>query len=259
MPKLPGPPRGHDPFEKPIIDAQWTDVDDDPSSPRRTGYWTSVAQDLLSAVKHIFVALGILAAILIVVAVFMVEDEPSAEATEQARSSGQGDSETVSGIEPGDEWDPSQLCNDEQVLSEVQSARREWLQALLDVMAEEGSYVLPNVDSPTIEGAAGARIEFPLGAKSLDVEMTGGATENDEVLVRCEGRMVVQNAFMLPNGSWSDAALIMRKSQFDIRAGTKGFTLEFPSIETELRETTITVAGATMNLDEFRQMTRGPG
>ena len=259
MPKLPGPLRGADRNERPIIDAEWTEVGDDKSTHRPTGYWTGVAQDLLSALKHVFVALGIIAAILIVVAVIMVDDEPSAAATEEAQITSRGDPEIASGLDRGDEWDPSQLCNDEQVLSEVQSARREWLHALLDVMAEEGSYMLPNVDPPTIEGAARARIEFPLGAKSLNVQMTEGATENDEVLVRCQGRMEVQNVFMHPNGSWSDAALIMPKSQFDIRAGTQGFAVEFPSIETELRDTTITVAGATMNLDEFRQMTRNPG
>ena len=83
MPKLTGTPRDDHAKRDVIIDAEWTEVGVDQSIPERTSYWAGIAQDLLTSAKHAFVGLGIIVAIVFLVAVFTSDGNPPAEAGSQ--------------------------------------------------------------------------------------------------------------------------------------------------------------------------------
>lgn len=244
-----------------IIDAEWEEVGEVPrnSSQSLPSYlWAGV----IKVVKHLLVAVGVVVVGLIGIGLLAgpASDTVVAPLDDDGALRG-GDGDTTAPTQQVDhllseaeegEWHPSLLCGDEQVLGEVVNTRREWLRRLLTIMANEGSYILPDSGNPIAEGAAHARMDFLSSPRFIEMEETGGTPDADAILIHCGGPLEVTGAFKLPDNSWSTVYLTLPESRFDIRAGSEGFSIELPEMERDLAGAVFNIAGVQLSLARFR-------
>ena len=155
------------------------------------------------------------------------------------------------------DWNPSMLCSDEQVLDNVETARREWLARLMTEMAEEGSYILPRSGNPISEGAANARITWPDGTTFVRMRETGGDMSGNAVEVRCSGALEIRDAFKLPDYNWSPVFLTLPDTTFVITAGADGFSLDYPDQQRETEAAVFHIAGEQLPLRRMREISAG--
>ena len=246
------------------IDAEWEEVDDSQTDDDTISLFDWLKAEISATVNNGLKAIGILVvAILIVVMILPGDGEgekggsslPSETEATTAPLALNGDIAST-GV-GGDEWNPSMLCSDAQVLENVEAARRQWMVLIMTDMAQEGSYILPQTGDPLAEGERHMRLSWPSGTQFLGMRDSGGAFSNDAIEISCQGDLEIRDAFKLPDGTWSPVYVTVPASTFLIKAGAEGFSVDFRDLEREEAEAVFHIAGTVIPLQRMREISMG--
>lgn len=248
--------------KKPIIDAEWDEIEVRSERPRDESFAGSLWADVKRITRSIAIAAGVILVCLIVLGVAVADfsEQPEMAVSEDtpnepdASDGPPGASSLAANTDDGDpDWQPSMLCRDDQVIGEVVNARRRWLVDLLTMMAAERSYILPINGNPIAEGATRARFAFPDGIDFVEMVETGADERDNVYVIQCRGTMEVRDAFKLPDDSWSPIYLSIPDARFNVRLGANGLHVEFPDEASELSRADMHFSAGTIPLQALRE------